>query len=276
LGRARTAGDSRELIVPAATRRVNRGAGHSYYLDGEQIDGVTTVVREGVPKKNLIGWAARSVAGYAVDHWVDLDAQSPSARLRELERAAWAERDAAAVRGTTVHAIASLLAGGETVEVPEHLVGYVDGYLHFVEAYDVHEIEVEATVVHRGASRETSYMGTLDLLATFGASTTLPVLIDWKTGASGIWPETALQLAAYAHAQTILRDDGTEEPLPQIEAAFGVWLRADGYDVVPVDISDATFRVFQYAQQLAHFCDEPRSTFVREALPPRRLDEVTS
>src|SRR5262245_10238569 len=126
--------------MAAATRRVNRGSGHSYYLDGEPVDGVTRVVREGVPKRNLIGWAARSVAGYAVDHWADLGELSTSKRLRELEGAAWGERDAAAVRGTTVHLLAAQLTEGAEVEVPDALVGHVDACLQFLDAYDVVEI----------------------------------------------------------------------------------------------------------------------------------------
>lgn len=254
--------------MPApATRRINRGSGHSYYLDGVEVGGVTRIVREGVPSPQFIDAAARNVAGYAIDHWDELAQKTPSKRLAELVASRWAERDAAAVRGKTVHRYAQDLAAGLEVEVPDALIGYVDSYLAFAEAYRLVELEVEATVV----SRRWHYMGTVDLLATVDDAPAV-WLLDWKTGASGIWPEVALQLAAYAHAEAIVDADGTERPMPPIERAAAVWLRGDGYDVVPVDISEATFRVFLYAQQMAAYRAAPREQYVGEALPPRRLE----
>lgn len=253
-------------------RRVKRGSGHSYTLDGAPLPGVTSVLRDGVPKNNLTGWAARSVAGYALDHWDDLAAKGSAERLRELERAPWAERDAAAARGRDVHDHAARLAAGEEVDVPEPIIGHVDSYLQFVTDWRVHEIAIEVPVV----SRRWRYGGTLDLLATFGEDPHV-VLIDWKTGTSGIWPETALQCAAYAHAEHMLNHDGSESPLPPVSAAFGVWLRADGYDLVPLTISDAVFRVFLYAMQVAAFTQSDRSEFVHDALtPPAHLQAVES
>ena len=80
--------------VDPAALRVTRKRGHSYLLDGEKAQGVTTVIREGVPKPKLIDWAAREAAGYAVDHWAELadlgwttgtDGYEATARLREHE-----------------------------------------------------------------------------------------------------------------------------------------------------------------------------------------------
>jgi hypothetical protein len=117
-------------------------------------------------------------------------------------------------------------------------------------------------------SRQWRYAGTLDLLAHVGGETWL---VDWKTGASGVWPETALQLAAYAHAETIVRN-GKEQPLPPIVRAVAVWLRADGYDVHPVDVSDETFRAFLYAQQVARFRALPRSATIGDPLTAPGLE----
>lgn len=255
-------------VGPAKRKRA--GSGWSYTLGGEPVDSVSRIV-DAVAKPGLVGWAAKTVAGYAVDHWNDLELLTPSKRLEELKGAAWADRDAAAGRGSDIHALAHQLALGETVEVPDPLRGHVDAYLAFVDAYDVHELAVETACVYRGASLATSYAGTFDALVTCGASA--PVgLVDWKTGASGIWPETALQLAGYAHAQTMLVDGGPEErPMPDVDFAWAVWLRADGYDVVPVDISDQTWLYFRYAQQLKRFADTERAAFVHDALTPPKV-----
>jgi hypothetical protein len=243
-----------------ATRRVPHGHGHRYYLDGEPCTGVTSVIRDGIPKPNLIRWAARTVAGYSVDHWDELAGQNISERLRRLESAPWAERDEAAVRGREVHALVERLAGGEELDVPEPLVGHVDAYLQFTRDWKPQDLLVEATVINR----QHRYMGTLDLVADLADQQTW--LIDWKTAQSGVWPESALQLAAYRHAETYLDADNQEHDMPQVDATGCLWLRADGYDLIPVQAGWDEFMRFRYAQVLAEFCRAPRETLIGEAL----------
>jgi hypothetical protein len=245
------------------TRRVNHGRGHSYLLDGERADGVTWIVGNGVPKPALINWAANTTAGYAIDHWDELADLKASERLRRLEKARFADTDAAKVRGTQVHSLAQHLAAGEEVDVPEQLVGHVDAYLRFTDEWKPEELLVETIVAHR----RYRYMGTLDLVARLADDQTW--LLDWKTTASGIWPESALQLAAYRHAEFYVDSDAKEQPLPEIDRAGCVWLRADGYDVVPVQADADTFRTFLYAQQVARFADAQRERYVLEALAPK-------
>jgi hypothetical protein len=93
-------------------------------------------------------------------------------------------------------------------------------------------------------------------------------LLDWKTADKGIFPEAALQLAAYAHAEFYIDAEGEERPLPKIDAAGGVWLRSDGYDLIPCDVSEQVFQSFLYAQQMAHFVKAPREAVIGEALRP--------
>jgi PD-(D/E)XK nuclease superfamily len=258
------------MSSPAPTRRVQRGRGHSYYLDGEQVAGVTTILRDGVPK-HLEDWVARTSAGYVCDHWSELAECGTAERMRRITAARFEVLNQASARGTTVHDYAVRLAAGEELTVPDELVGHVDAYLRFVEEWRVAELIIECTVINR----QWRYMGTPDLIAHVGDGRLW--LLDWKTGASGIFPETALQLAAYAHAETYLDRDGDEQPMPEIAAAGAVHLRTDGYDLIPVDTSDETFRVFLYAMQVARFANAPRETYIGEALTaPRWLEAATS
>jgi hypothetical protein len=255
-------------------RRIRAGSGHRYVDDdGEPVDGVTKVIGDGVPKPNLIDAAARETAAYALEHWDDLAGQPLAKRLHAIERGRFETWGRGTIRGTAVHDLAAKLAAGAEVEVPDELLGHVDAYLQFVEQWHVEEIAVEAMVL----SRRWHYAGTLDLLAHVdgGGGADGVSLIDWKTGASGVWPETALQLAAYAHAETIVLDDA-EQPLPPIAHAYAVHLRADGYSVHPVDVSDETFRSFLYAQQVARFRALPRTATIGDALDPPPSLEVAS
>lgn len=236
---------------PGITKRLNSGRGHSYRLDGEKVDGVTTVIGDGVPK-NLTNWAARTVAEYAIKHrsaWDHLD--DPGA-IDALKNAHYRDRDAAANRGTQVHNLAEKLIHGEEVDVPEELTGHVDSYLKFLDEWQVEPIVVEGVVF----SRKHRYMGTLDLIGKLRGRT---VLADIKTTRSGIFGEVALQLAAYRYAEGYLGSRKNEElPMPDVESCCAIWVRADGYDVVPVTAGPAQFRAFLYAQQVAAFCRTSR------------------
>lgn len=250
-----------------ATRRINRGSGHSYEVDGLPVAGVTSILDGGIPKGGLIKWAGDVTAAYAVDNWEALALEPPAARLKTLERCRYEKKTAAAARGTKIHEVAARLIDGDEVDVPDALRDPVDQCLAFLAAWDIREVAVEVAVVNRTYR----YAGTADLLARVGDD--LDVwLFDWKTGAGGIWPEVALQLAAYAHAETMLVDgpDGTpggaEITMPRIARAAAVAIRSDHYEVVPVDISDGTFRTFLYAQQIAEFAGRDRSEYVGEPL----------
>ena len=244
------------------TRRITRGRGHVYELDGRGVPGVTKVLGEGFPKPALINWAATATAGAAVDRWDELAAMTPSERLRVLERARFQVSGEASVRGQDVHDLVDRLARGEGVEPSEELAPYVDSYLAWVEEWKPREILSEAVVVNRSAR----YMGTLDVIADLVDGKRW--LLDWKTGAKGPFPEVGLQLAAYRYAETFVDVDGREQTLPQVDACGVLWLRSDGCDLLPVRAELAEFRCFQYAQALARFREQPREAVIGDALVP--------
>lgn len=250
----------------APTRRVDRGRGHHYFLDDTPTVGVTWAIDKGVPKPALVGWAANTTAAAAVDRWDELAELKPSQRLEILKRARWAEKDAAARRGTEVHELAQAYLAGDEITPPEELEGHVDAYVKFERDWQPHELLVEAVV----GNRLYGYMGTLDCVA--GLVDGRVWLLDWKTGGKGIYPEYALQLAAYRRAEFYLDALGFEHPMPKVDAAGCVWIRADGYDLVPVDTGYDVFEVFLHAMQVARFVDSPLETVVGESLTPQLLD----
>lgn len=286
------------------TRIVKSGSGHSYFLDGEKVRGVTTVIGDGVPKPALVGWAARTVAEYVVDRLGTLRGETADAdhviadelvedlrRFNEtsrypekwnvgslnrgvlskvLARVQYAERDAAANRGTEVHKLAERLAGGEEVEVPDELAGHVDSYVRFLDEWSPSDAILETVVLNR----KWRYMGRLDLIAD------LPVLgrtlLDVKTSRSGPFAEVSLQLAAYRHAEAMLGPDDAEVPMPAVDSCAVVWVRADGYDLIPFKAGPDEFRIFLYAMQVGAWLDRDNggsSTVKGKALtaPAREL-----
>lgn len=310
---------------PAPKTRIQRaGSGHSYYLDGEKVPGVTTILSAGIPKPGLIGWAANTVADVVVGglgvarggdgrtrivadelvrellewnetrghHAVKVPQASALPRLelaKILASVRYRDVDAASNKGTAVHGLAEALARGDEIQVPDELAGHVESYVRFLDEWDPTNALLERVVV----SRRWRYMGKFDLLADFpgvwpGSSPWAgrPVgrgLLDVKTSRSGIFAETALQLAGYGFAETML--DGVDEhgetkeiPIPSIDWFGAIHVRADGYDVVRFDVTEQTHRIFLYAQAVGDWLDfreGPASTVKSDSIePPVTMEET--
>ena len=201
-------------------------ASHRYKLDGQWVQGVTTLIKGGMPNSALMYWSARSVAEYVADEPDQVERLRHMGRgpmVAALKEVPWQARDEAANRGTEIHDYAYRIVKGEEVEVPESLVGHVESCINFLEDYDIEPTLAEAAV----GSRKHRYAGTLDLIAN-------DLIWDYKSGRSGIFPEAAFQESAYAFAD-FHGLDGDEHPMPVVQGARGVHLRADGYDVYPLE-----------------------------------------
>ena len=249
-------------------RRSNHGSGHSYYLGDRKLDGVTTILSKCLPK-HLTKWAAETAAGYVVDNWDELAAVTPSERLKRISKAPNAARDAAAVRGTKVHALADKLANGHEVTVPDELAGHVDACVKFLDEWNPQPILTETPVYHDTYL----YAGTLDLLAGMDDGEGQGMqswLLDFKTSKSGVYGETAFQLAAYANATWCLKADGTIGPMPIVDRYAVVWLRSDGYDLYEYHVDRSVFREFLYIQQCAKAAENCRDYRGDALTPPVR------
>lgn len=252
--------------MAGVTKRIDQGRGHWYKLDGRKVDGVTSVISNGVPKPALPPWAAREVATFAADNLELLGHLERDARIDLLKGSPYRDRDKAARRGTEVHGLAERIINGEEVDAPEELIGHVDSYMQFLEDFDVQPILVERTVGHRAHQ----WMGTLDLVADLNDG--LRWILDVKTTRSGIYGETALQISAYRNAEFYLDDNGKEQPMLKVQRAGAIWVRADGYDLVPVDASPAIYRTFRFAQQIARFQTDTSKTVIGDVIqPPKDL-----
>jgi hypothetical protein len=249
------------------TRR-NYGRGHSYSIDGVRVPGVTSILRDALPKPALIEWAGNTTAAYAVDYWDELADLTPSKRLDRLKKARYEERDAAGRRGTEVHRIAERAIHGEDVadDTPEELRGHVENYIAFLDTFRVLPVLVEAVVAHR----QLLYCGTLDLVADLPDGRWL---LDVKTGRSGIYGETALQLCAYKRAEVYVSADGDERPMGDlgIERTGAVHIRADGFDLYPVATGDDIWLAWRHLLWVFRHAgeDHQREWIGESARPPK-------
>lgn len=253
------------MSEPQFARR-NYGRGHAYYLGDRKLDGVTTLLSQGLPKPALVQWAANCAADLACDEWDALAELPLSERRKRLAGAPNAARDSAAVKGTRVHALADKLANGEEVRVPDDLAGHVEACVRFLNDWDVITLQTERPVFHE----KYLYAGTFDLLAGMddGAGQGMQTwLLDFKTNKSGPFGDVAFQLAAYGNATHYQRDDGTVHPMPIVDRYGVIWLRSDGYDLFPYHVDQSVFRQFLYVQQVAKAAGMSRD-YKGDALTP--------
>lgn len=258
------------------TFRRKYGSGHSYTLDGQpRVKGVTTMMKGlGGPPETYF---TKYTAGHAVDNWDRLGELPPSQRLEEIAGATKARFKAAGVRGTEVHKLAEKLALGETVSMPDHIRGHVESAVQFLDDYDVSVDHTETALF----SRRNKHAGSADAWGTAqkpGVPRRTRILWDWKTNASGPWGSVAFQLSGYRFSEFMLSGDGGKESVelavPEVDEAWCVWLRADGYDVYPMHTSMEVYRQLLYIDQ-CRMADEACREYKLDALPkPETVRQV--
>lgn len=226
--------------VTSPANSVSTESGRYYRWKGEEFPSVTSIISV-LSKPFLVPWAAKMVAERAQEVANELPAlfkADPDGTLKMLKSAHRQKKETAADMGSLVHAVAEAYAKGVKLPpYPPEAAGYVRSLLAFCEDNKPDFTHIEATVY----SRKYGYAGTADWFGVLGK----PCVADWKTS-KAIYPEVALQLAAYAHADFIGFED-EELPLPLVEEAFAVHLRKDGYTLVPVRIDAAVFNSFRNA-----------------------------
>ncbi|MGZ4621499.1 MAG: hypothetical protein ACXVGF_04575 [Blastococcus sp.] len=219
---------------------------HRYWLDGKPIPGVTTLLGKGLPKPAIPYWAAKTVAEFVIDNPEQVEQLRQMGRgpaVAALKGVPWERRDEAAVRGTDVHALAEEVLHGREVDVPEHLVAHVEGYARWVDAFGVEPVLTERQVAHRSLW----YAGTFDAIVTIGG---VRWLLDWKTS-KGVYGSTALQCAAYAGAEFYVDDDGSEQPVPEVDRIGVVHITEAGTCLRPFKDKEAAWKDWRHVQWVA-------------------------
>jgi hypothetical protein len=195
-----------------------------------------------------------------------------------LSRAPLRKKDERADIGSAVHRIIEAHVLGqpipaELVEDPE-MAPYLHHFQAFVRDWQV-EFEASEMVV---GSPEHGYAGTLDYLlrsplitAALDIPAATVLMGDTKTGGEldvkGVYPEAALQMAAYRKASIAWLRDGTTVPMPPTHSTGVVLhLRPEGYRLIPVVCDDRVFDHFRIVQQAAEWASGLSKTVVGEAL----------
>jgi hypothetical protein len=259
------------------SRLVFNESRHTYALDGKWLPGASTVAKSGSRPDGLVRWAARSAAEYAAAHLDDVPVLGAPEWVETVAKASERNRDASMRAGKQLHSIAERLVYGDPVETADPDTGeaYDDDVVRMGEQVarfmDRWQVDPDATYVERPIFNETYlYAGTFDLLAVLRDRRRW--LIDYKTGATGIWPETALQCTAYARATHVVVGE-RDYPMPTVDEVAALWVRPDAWELVPLRHDDATFSAFRALLHAYRWNGQRRNDIIGAALPvPEAVD----
>lgn len=241
---------------------------------GVVFDSVTTVLSAGIPAYGLNAARLRLSIEYAMDHrdeWGRLADRED--QVRQIRAASEREWRPMAERGTQVHTtIERIIKEGDAYDSTwDKMLGpWLEGFRRF-RADFAPEFAITELTVFNETER---YAGTLDF---WMRSATMPhlglCLGDWKTG-KHLQSDSALQLAAYAHAEygVVGRGENVGEiiDIPRFDRALLVHLRADSsYSAVPADIGRETYAEFLGALAVARYEQVTHKLKLGEALDPK-------
>lgn len=239
----------------AEPRTATTKKGQRFYTwRGDQYWSVTTIIGGGVPKPALLPWGIKMVAEGAVriaDSLPALVREDADAAVRMLKGMPYANRDRAADLGTSVHEAVEAYVLDKPMPkwkppVAARMLAF-EKYL--ADCSPVYEA-TEASVFNRTQR----YAGTLDAIVHLDGHRRI---IDVKTG-KGVYPEAALQLAAYRYAEFIGGADGDEVPMPTVDGALVLHLPDEGgrYELFDVRADEAVFSAFLYCREVFRWQEE--------------------
>lgn len=267
-------------------------------VTGNKLRRVTTILDQGCAKgEALTIWAGNITADTAMDNLPYLVSNSLQPELRAeartwLARAHVRKKDERADVGTAVHDVIEARVLGTPLSdellADETLAPFLDHFHRFVEEWQV-TFEASEMVV---GNEDDGYAGKLDYLlrsplvaAALAAyfDTDVPadsvIIGDTKTGGEldvkGVYPEAALQMAAYRKARVAWLRDGSKVPMPDtFWAGVVLHLRPEGYRLIPAVADDAVFEAFLTIKRNANWTSGLSKKVIRPALTlPTRPEE---
>lgn len=231
-----------------------------YYTDpagGPDLVSVTNVLGTSVNKAALMPWAVKLTVEWILDNRMEVARRAITDRAaltKQLKQIHVDARDQASDLGTLIHKAAELRLLG----APFAVEATVAPYLAQLEAFlgfwgvdiDKHVEAAEITCFHR----RLGYAGTADLMIWLptGEGRELELwLIDFKTSATrsakSVYPENTQQLAALRFCETVLLPDDTEQPMPEIQRAGVLNLRAKSHALVEMPAGRDAHKAFRGA-----------------------------
>ncbi len=266
--------------------------------DDERHWSVTTIL--GCLKaEGLLYWTAEEAAKAAVNSAASLQArieeEGREAVIKWLRdarfRRAKGERTAAEL-GTEVHAACEAYAlTGQRPDVDAEVQPFLDQFDRWAQEFQPVYQAAEVTVY----SPSYGYAGTCDAFLTVGG---VRCIVDYKSSRKSFdnrgnpttpYPEVALQLAAYRHAElaAVWRPRRMEQyrrryyllgqaeremavPVPEVDTGLVIHITPDHCDAYPVECGPDIFESFLFVQEAARWQFQTSKTVIGRPLEPAK------
>ena len=242
---------------------------------------VTTVIGA-LDKPALVYWAADMTAQAAIN---DLDVWGPLAKKDPAEAQRWltaarfrkpaGQTRTAAELGTAVHeAIETYTLTGKRPEVDLEVLPYLDQFDAWADRFQPEYQAAEITVFSPsyGVAGTCDAFLTVDGVRFIADYKTTRKSFDTKGKPTGPYPEVALQLAAYRHAEmaAVWRPRRIEQfrrryyllsaeeqaaavPVPEVDAGLVIHITPDHCDAYPVECGENVYDSFLYCLEAARW-----------------------
>jgi hypothetical protein len=232
-----------------------------YYSDpagGPDLVSVTNVLDTSVNKtRSLMPWAVKLTVEWILDHRMEVARRAITDRTeltKQIKQVHIDARETAGDLGTVIHKAAEQRLLGVPFAVEARVAPYLVQLEKFLDFWgvdiDKHVEAAEITCLHR----RLGYAGTADLMIWLptGEGRTLELwLIDFKTSATrsakAVYPENTQQLAALRFCETVLLPDDSEQPMPEIQRAGVLNLRAKSHALVEMPADRDAHKAFRGA-----------------------------
>jgi len=211
------------MTTPKLAENVKgKGRHYRHPATGELVPSVTNLVGI-LDKPALPRWAAKVVAEQAWALRGSIANLDEAEAVDLLKGSPWRSSTRSANRGTTIHDLLERRTRGEDgFDLTGEAAGYVAGVDAFLRDHDVVPWHTEVTMFGRG------YAGTADFIGTLDG---IPVLLDYKTGKNGPYPEVALQVTALRACDLMIVDDEIVE-VPMVDDGVAVLIKPSGKYVI--------------------------------------------
>ena len=266
--------------------------------DDERHWSVTTIIGC-LDKPALLYWAAEQTAIAAINSARTLEArveEEGADTVVKWLRDARFRRDrtqrTAAELGTEVHAACETYAlTGQRPEVDAEVQPFLDQFDRWAQEFQPEYQAAEVTVYHPGYG----YAGTCDAFLTVGG---VRCIVDYKSSRKSFdnrgnpttpYPEVALQLAAYRHAELAavwqprrmeqyrrryyLLGQAEREmavPVPEVDTGLVIHITPDHCDAYPVECGPDIFEAFLFIQEAARWQFQTSKSVIGRPLEPAK------
>jgi hypothetical protein len=237
-------------------RTIQRG-GSRFYVNPEKpeirLPGVTSIVGM-LPKPFLQFWNAKMVAELAVDSIDFVARMAERDRQGAVDYLKGAARRYTSMRadvGSKAHDLFERMMRGEYVgRVHPDLEPYRANFAEFMREVNPELVRAEDIAW----SEKHGYAGSFDAILRVWlgedgkptpdrSGTPHLLIVDWKTS-KDTYADVALQMSAYANAETVIDPDGNTEPMPEFDGAAVLHITPDQWAFKPVRIDPDVFEFF--------------------------------